>query len=137
MAKPMAFANVSAYRIGSPVHRWLHLYSLRQGRVATARSIRPATRRQPSRLARRRWPSRPLPPRSAARRAGGSSRPRPNISINIASDRLSRPIEKAEQQPAGPSDVEHSDNCDLNGDGFVTMDELLAPTPAPDSPPIN
>lgn len=33
---------------------------------------------------------------------------------------------QAEQQPAGPSDVERSDNCDLNGDGFVTMDEMLA-----------
>jgi hypothetical protein len=32
----------------------------------------------------------------------------------------------AEQQPAGPADVERSDNCDLNGDGFVTMDEILA-----------
>ena len=33
---------------------------------------------------------------------------------------------QAEQQPAGPANVEHSDNCDLNGDGFVTMDEILA-----------
>jgi hypothetical protein len=33
---------------------------------------------------------------------------------------------QAEQQPAGPADVEKSDNCDLNGDGFVTMDEILA-----------
>lgn len=33
---------------------------------------------------------------------------------------------KAEQQPARPADVEHSANCDLNGDGFVTMDEMLA-----------
>lgn len=32
----------------------------------------------------------------------------------------------AEQQPAGPGDVERSDNCDLNADGFVTMDEVLA-----------
>lgn len=33
---------------------------------------------------------------------------------------------QAEQQPSGPADVERSDNCDLNGDGFVTMDEILA-----------
>lgn len=33
---------------------------------------------------------------------------------------------QAEQQPAGRADVEHSDSCDLNGDGFVTMDEMLA-----------
>lgn len=33
---------------------------------------------------------------------------------------------QAEQQPARPANVEHSDNCDLNGDGFVTMDEMLA-----------
>lgn len=32
----------------------------------------------------------------------------------------------AEQQPAGPGDIERADNCDLNGDGFVTMDEVLA-----------
>ena len=32
----------------------------------------------------------------------------------------------AEQQPAGPGDIERSDNCDLNGDSFVTMDEVLA-----------
>jgi hypothetical protein len=33
---------------------------------------------------------------------------------------------QAEQQPAGQADVERSDSCDLNGDGFVTMDEMLA-----------
>lgn len=33
---------------------------------------------------------------------------------------------QAEQQPASPADVEKSDSCDLNGDGFVTMDEMLA-----------
>ena len=33
---------------------------------------------------------------------------------------------QAEQQPASRADVEKSDNCDLNGDGFVTMDEMLA-----------
>jgi hypothetical protein len=33
---------------------------------------------------------------------------------------------QAEQQPTGRVDVEKSDNCDLNGDGFVTMDEVLA-----------
>jgi hypothetical protein len=32
----------------------------------------------------------------------------------------------AEQQPARPADAERSDSCDLNGDGFVTMDEVLA-----------
>jgi hypothetical protein len=32
----------------------------------------------------------------------------------------------AQQQPAGPGDIERSDNCDLNADGYVTMDEVLA-----------
>ena len=36
---------------------------------------------------------------------------------------------QAEQQPAGQADVERSDSCDLNGDGFVTMDEMLAIKP--------
>lgn len=33
---------------------------------------------------------------------------------------------QAQQQPAGMADVERSDNADLNGDGFVTVDEILA-----------
>lgn len=33
---------------------------------------------------------------------------------------------RAQQQPAGMADIEKSDNADLNGDGFVTLDEILA-----------
>jgi hypothetical protein len=33
---------------------------------------------------------------------------------------------QARQQPAGIADIERSDNADLNGDGFVTLDEILA-----------
>ena len=33
---------------------------------------------------------------------------------------------QAQQQPAGMADVERSDSADLNGDGFVTLDEVLA-----------
>lgn len=32
----------------------------------------------------------------------------------------------AQQRPAGPADIEKSDNADLNRDGFVTLDEILA-----------
>jgi hypothetical protein len=32
----------------------------------------------------------------------------------------------AEQQPATPSDVPKSDTADLNHDGFVTLDEIVA-----------
>jgi hypothetical protein len=32
----------------------------------------------------------------------------------------------AEQQPATPGDVQKSDTADLNHDGFVTLDEILA-----------
>lgn len=33
---------------------------------------------------------------------------------------------QAQQRPAGTGDVERSDNADLNADGFVTLDEILA-----------
>lgn len=34
--------------------------------------------------------------------------------------------QQAEQQPAAPASVENSDTADLNRDGFVTLDEVLA-----------
>jgi hypothetical protein len=34
--------------------------------------------------------------------------------------------DRAEREPARPEDVRHSDTADLNGDGFVTLDEVVA-----------
>jgi hypothetical protein len=45
---------------------------------------------------------------------------RPQIELAEKANRL------AEQQPATPSDVQKSDTADLNHDGFVTLDEILA-----------
>jgi hypothetical protein len=41
-------------------------------------------------------------------------------------DEAEQSIQKAQQQPATAADVRNSTTADLNGDGFVTMDEVVA-----------